>query len=82
MVDASDELFGDWCELNFAEGITPGQIEALCLDYRRIQEIEADATAYISSSFLGDRKEEITLFIPSVVTAIEEFRSLSLRAFK
>jgi len=82
MVDVSDGLFGDWCELNFRGGMASELAEALRLDYYRIQQIETEATAYISSRMRGDRQEGITLFIPSVIAAAESFSSLSLNIFE
>ncbi len=73
MVDAHDGVFGDWCELNFREGVTPELAESLRLDYCGIQAIEGEATAKLSKILLGTPHEQVTLFIPSVITALDLF---------
>jgi hypothetical protein len=82
MVDAQDGLFGDWCDLNFKEGISSAAINDLRLDYYEIQAIEQDVTAYISLYFPMDLKRDNTIFIPSVFAAIGVFRDLRVKAFK
>jgi len=54
MVDSRDGLFGDWCELNFQQGISAETARDLCLDYCEIQVIE----------------QAVSVFIPSVVDAV------------
>ena len=49
MVDAEDGLFGDWCELNFKEGVTAEIAGDLSLDYREIQAVEQTVTIFIPS---------------------------------
>ncbi len=73
MVDLHDGLFGDWCELNFKNGLTPKLKEDLRLDYCEIQAIEQGATGFLSQCLLTHRQEEVTLFIPSIVAAFDGF---------
>ena len=73
MVDPHDGVFGDWCELNFKEGVSSGMEEHLRLDYYELQEVEQEATAYLSSLLLGSRQEEATVFLPSVIASFDTF---------
>ncbi len=73
MVDLHDGLFGDWCELNFKNGVTPKLKEDLRLDYYEIQAIEQEATGFLSQCLLAHRQEAVTLFIPSIVAAFDAF---------
>jgi hypothetical protein len=49
MVDIRDGLFGDWCELNFTQGISPEIAADLRLDFGEIQAIEQTAAVFIPS---------------------------------
>jgi hypothetical protein len=82
MVDAQDGLFGDWCELNFREGVSAEALKDLRLNYYEIQAIEQEVTAYVSLHFPIDLKKENTLFIPSVIAASDVSHDLRLKAFK
>jgi hypothetical protein len=59
MVDVRDGLFGDWCELNFTEGVPKEAMADLQLDYDAINEASENS---------GD-----VTFIASVVAQYEEF---------
>jgi Fe-S-cluster containining protein len=82
MVDAQDRVFGDWCELNFQDGVSPDAIKDLSLDYYEIQVIEQEVTAYLSLHLPIDIQKENTLFIPSVIVAVDVFCNLRRNAFK
>ena len=73
MVDCNDGLFGDWCELNFKKGISSALEEDLHLDYYELQAIEQKATANLSLQLLGSRQEIVTVFIPSIIAAFDNF---------
>lgn len=73
MVDTRDGLFGDWCELNFKEGVFPETARDLSLDYYEIQAIELEATGNLSEVLLASRQEEATVFVPSVIAAFGSF---------
>jgi hypothetical protein len=77
MVDINDGLFGDWCELNFKEGVSAELAEDLRLDYYEIQTIEQEVTGHLSQYFGASPQKEATLFIPSVIAASDVFRILS-----
>jgi Fe-S-cluster containining protein len=69
MVDARDGLFGDWCELNFTEGLPPESARDLCLDYCELEAIERQATRSLSEKLLGRKLDDVTVFIPSVIAS-------------
>jgi len=68
MVDSRDGLFGDWCELNFGQGLPPGIEEILIRDYYAIQAAEDTSNEVMADLLLGRRDPEVTVFIPSVIT--------------
>ncbi len=73
MVDSNDGLFGDWCELNFADGV-PAEVQPdLKRDYYELQNIEEIATEVVSEAVLGERQRQLTVFIPSIAAAFESF---------
>lgn len=74
MVDAQDGLFGDWCGLNFREGIFPELEKDLCLDYYELQVAERAVTEDLSQYYLSYREPVVTLFIPSAIAAAGVFR--------
>jgi Fe-S-cluster containining protein len=82
IVDARDGLFGDWCELNFKEGISREIAEDLRLDYNEIQAIEREVTSCLSPYFGANPQKEATLFIPSVIAAVETIRALNPMIFE
>jgi Fe-S-cluster containining protein len=73
MVDSHDGLFGDWCELNFKEGVSSALAEDLRLDYYELQAVEREATAGLSHRLLGIRQDEVTIFLPSIIAAFDSF---------
>lgn len=73
MVDDHDGLFGDWCELNFVEGVTEEAQGSLQWDYYGLQDAERASTRELSESLLGERQEALTVFIPSIIVEYEQF---------
>jgi len=73
MVDCRDGLFGDWCELNFLEGVTPEQTKSLKLDYYEIQSVEQEAGKSILECLPENPKMEVTVFIPSIIASFATF---------
>lgn len=73
MVDLQDGAFGDWCELNFNDGISSELAEDLRLDYYELQVVEQEVTASLSSHLLGSRQEEVTVLLPSVIASFDTF---------
>jgi Fe-S-cluster containining protein len=73
MVDLHDGVFGDWCELNFKEGVPSERVDGLRMDYYELQRVEQEATAYLSSFLLASREEEVTVFLPSVIASFDTF---------
>jgi Fe-S-cluster containining protein len=73
MVDLQDGLFGDWCELNFPDGVSLAAEEDLQRDYYKLQDIERTTTADISESLLGRQREYFTILIPSLIVGYQEF---------
>jgi Fe-S-cluster containining protein len=78
MVDLNDGLFGDWCEMNFTGGVTPGIEEDFRLDYYEIQNVERAATAYLAQRLTGQPQDEVTLFIASALALFDKALSRSL----
>jgi Fe-S-cluster containining protein len=74
MADLQDGLFGDWCELNFAEGLPPESVKDFCLDYYEIQTIERKAARRLTERWLGRSLDDVTVFIPSVICHSDLFR--------
>ncbi len=73
MVDIHDGVFGDWCELNFKEGVSSELAADFRLDYHELQAVEQEVTAHLSSLLLGSRQEEVTAFLPSVIASFDTF---------
>ena len=73
MVDARDGLFGDWCELNFTEGVPPGPSSVLARDYYESQRVEEICTRALSPGALGRVWSRATTFIPSLVVTFDAF---------
>ncbi len=73
MVDFKDGLFGDWCALNFREGVSSEFLKDLRLDYYEMQDIERDATRCLSQRMLGKMLDEAPVFIPSIIASFNGF---------
>jgi Fe-S-cluster containining protein len=73
MVDVRDGLFGDWCELNFTNGVPSDAIQDLRQDYYEIQEVEEKCAESLSQARWGQRHRRLTTFIPSLVVEYEAF---------
>lgn len=73
MVDARDGLFGDWCELNFRDGVLPEDLPVLARDYYALQAQEETTTEVLADLLLNRRDRDLTVFIPSVITEYDSF---------
>jgi len=73
MVDRRDGLFGEWCELNFTDGVSEQAQEDLLWDYYGLQQTERTSTADLSELLIGERQEAVTIFIPSLIVEYERF---------
>jgi len=72
MLDAREGPFGDWCELNFKEGIPERAAKHLQQDYNDIDASdEMRSAAFARRASLTDHRA--VTFIPSVIA---EFESL------
>jgi Fe-S-cluster containining protein len=78
MVDARDGLFGDWCELNFTQGIPRQALPGLELDYGGIQDVEDALTEELSLRLYGRSQRSLTVFIPSLLAEFVPFWNASL----
>jgi Fe-S-cluster containining protein len=63
MVDARDGLFGDWCELNFTNGVDPKAEEDLRLDYYAIQEVDQGPTLFVPSLIYAISRGEWNILV-------------------
>jgi Fe-S-cluster containining protein len=73
MVDARDGLFGDWCGLNFTNGVPSDALQDLCQAYYGIQEVEDRCAESLSQARWGRGQSRLTTFIPSLVVEYEAF---------
>ena len=72
MVDLRHGLFGDWCELNFKEGVTEAALSDLRQDYDRIDAIEEERSSAVAArARLADHR--LVTFIPSVIAEYDQF---------
>jgi Fe-S-cluster containining protein len=79
MVDVNEGLFGDWCELNFVEGVPDGAMRDLKLDYNRIDASEEARSAAVARQ-AGLSDPRAVTFIPSVIAEFDRFwNSLALK---
>jgi hypothetical protein len=72
MVDVQDGLFGDWCELNFKEGVPEKALTDLKQDYNRIDQLQEDRSAAVARRAGISDHYAVTL-IPSVIAEYEGF---------
>src|SRR5215467_6832423 len=72
MVDIRQGLFGDWCELNFKEGIPEGSAVDFQQDYDQIDAIQEARSARVAANVGLDDPRAIT-FIPSVILEYDKF---------
>ena len=72
MVDVHQGLFGDWCELNFKEGIPEGANVDFQQDYDRIEAVQEARSARVARQGGLDNPRAIT-FIPSVIAEYDRF---------
>ncbi len=71
-VDIRDGLFGDWCELNFTDGLPPEAAAELALDYADVERIDAIASRQVAER-LGITDPEVTIFLPSLICESRRF---------
>jgi Fe-S-cluster containining protein len=74
MVDARDGPFDDWCELNFTKGMTPEIERDLRFDYYELESAIRSMAEILADRMLLD-DADATVFIPSVIVALEDFWS-------
>ena len=72
MVDVRDGLFGDWCELNFQNGVSGAARADLKQDYDRIAEIQETRSAAVAQR-AGLSDHRAVTFIASVIADYESF---------
>jgi len=72
MVDVDDGLFGDWCELNFEEGVPTEARPDLQLDYSAIDAVD-EARSGIVAQQAGFVDHRAVTFIPSVIAEYDTF---------
>jgi len=73
MVDGREGLFGDWCELNFTEGVKGALTDELALDYGGMQGTEDALSRHLAGLILGSPADNVAVFIPSVIVEFEGF---------
>lgn len=79
LVDVQDGLFGDWCELNFTEGVPAVAMKDLERDYDQIQDAEENLTESLTRALLDRKLSCATVFIPSLIVEFESFWKKLLR---
>jgi len=72
MVDIREGLFGDWCELNFKDGLPESAVADLEQDYDRIDEAQEAQSAVVARRANLPDPRVVTL-IPSVIAEYESF---------
>jgi Fe-S-cluster containining protein len=72
MIDVNDGLFGDWCDLNFKEGLSETAKADLKQDYNHIGEIQETRSA-AAAHRAGISDCSTVTFIPSVIAEYENF---------
>jgi Fe-S-cluster containining protein len=77
MIDVRDGLFGDWCELNFKEGIPESAAKDLQQDYNAIDASDASRSAIVARR-AGILDHRAVTFIPSVIAELDSFWKLLL----
>jgi Fe-S-cluster containining protein len=73
MVDASDGLFDDWCELNFPDGIDKTLEQDLQLDYPAIEAMVQRTANILREAIPAFPRVETGVFLPSVAVTFETF---------
>ncbi len=73
MVDVRDGIFGDWCELNFVEGLTEQALNDLRLDHCGIRTAELSTAQVLMRILPAGRTAEATIFIPTLIVDYECF---------
>ena len=72
MVDLQDGLFGDWCELNFKDGVPEKALTDLKQDYNHIDQLQETKSAAVARQAGISDHRAVTL-IPSVIAEYGSF---------
>jgi hypothetical protein len=72
LVDVQEGLFGDWCELNFTEGIPEKVLTDLEQDYNHIDLLQETRSAGVAQQ-AGISDHRVVTFIPSVIAEYESY---------
>jgi Fe-S-cluster containining protein len=72
MVDVHDGLFGDWCELNFKDGIPEAALNDLRQDYNIIHASDESRSAAVAQH-AGVSNARAVTFIPSVIAEYQAY---------
>ena len=72
MVDVSDGLFGDWCELNFKNGVSETALVELKQDYDEIGALQDMRSAVVARRARISDSHAVT-FIASVIAEYDRF---------
>ena len=72
MVDTQRRLFGDWCELNFKEGVREPALTDLQLDYAEIDAAQEAGSAKVAAA-AGLQDPRALTFVPSVIVEYPAF---------
>jgi hypothetical protein len=75
-VDVHDGLFGDWCELNFKDGVSEKAKDDLRQNYDRIAEVDEACSAEVAQRD-GVSDHRLVTFIPSVIVDAYKRRASS-----
>jgi Fe-S-cluster containining protein len=72
MVDAQRQLFGDWCELNFKDGVPETALTDLQCDYDSLDVSDESRSAAVARQ-AGIADHGAITFIPTVIAKYAEF---------
>jgi Fe-S-cluster containining protein len=72
MVDVHEGLFGDWCELNFKQGVPEKALADVRQDYNRIEQVQETRSAAVARR-AGLSDHRVVTLIPSVIAEYQSF---------
>ncbi len=72
MIDVREGLFGDWCELNFKDGIAEAAAKDLPEDYNAIDAFDETRSVAVAQC-AGISDHRAVTFIPSVIAEFDRF---------
>jgi Fe-S-cluster containining protein len=72
LIDVTEGAFGDWCELNFKEGIPEKAAAEIALNYNEIDSVQEARSSEIARH-AGLPDSDALTFIPSVIAEFESF---------